>query len=179
MGSTILRALARQGHPTSPAGLRTYREAARANPCVRTLVVSRACKVPILAREQGPPEAAWDPHRGLGRYPNASAGTRVDLGVSQCRGGLTVPKVCTVARRPVMRSTQKPQDTASGCSGQPWRYRRRAPAWPNRLNALVGQWPQKPSLWPPPTAWPRGSPPTKPPCRRRTAQSSATSTPSA
>ena len=65
---------ARQGHPPSPAGLRTYREAACANPCAQTLVVSRACKVPALAREQGPPEAAWDSHRRLARYPRCQRG---------------------------------------------------------------------------------------------------------
>ena len=37
MGSTVLRALARQGHPADPTRLRTYREAARAHPCAQAL----------------------------------------------------------------------------------------------------------------------------------------------
>src|SRR5512133_959488 len=50
MGSTVLRTLARQGHPADPTGLRTYREAAGANPCAQTtVVVSRGCRIPVHA----------------------------------------------------------------------------------------------------------------------------------
>jgi len=93
------------------------------------------------------------------------------------RRGLTVRKVCAVARVPLMTSTRKPQDHSQrlqwAALGTSWR----APAWLDRLNVLVGQWPQSQAFGRRLLCG-RGVPSNQS-CRRRTARSSATSTPSA
>jgi hypothetical protein len=75
-----------------------------------------------------------------------------------------------------MTSTQKPQDHSQRLQWSALATSWRAPAWLDRLNLLVGQWPQSQAFG---AAYcvAEGIPSNQS-CRRRAAQSSATSTPS-
>jgi hypothetical protein len=151
MGSTILRALARQGHPTSPAGLRTYREAAGANPCAQALLVSRATRFrrSRVARTSG---SRLGFAQRTGPIPRCQRGNRCRSRRKPVPRGAPL-RVCPQPRSygpEGMRSCERTADDEHPVAARP----RPAVAvgspgdivasarWLDRLNVLVGQWPQ-------------------------------------
>lgn len=182
MGSTILRALARQGHPTSPAGLRTYREAAGANPCAQALLVSRATRFrrSRVARASG---SRLGFAQRTGPIPRCQRGNPCRSRRKPVPRGAPL-RVCPPPRSygpEGMRSCERTADDEHPVAARPQPAvavgspgdivaRARLAGSPERTSWPVAA---KPSLWPPPIVWPRG--PSNQSCRRRTAQSSATS----